>query len=191
MSSSAESPPSKVRFIFLFLFTCPLSCCQLLLFWFSDEKEKLTLQHQNELRAQKNESAKLKEELIQAGLRHETTLKEAIKAGKAEVEESKAALIELHEGEIQILQDRLCNEIDEERELREMERQRNNQLELVQIVHGKIIKDLDDKIRSKRLSFALYPFLSCRFVLIPASCSFCCRLILIPVSLVLFRIHLP
>jgi hypothetical protein len=43
----------------------------------------------------------------------------------------------------------LHKETDEERELREMERQRNNALELVQIEHGRIIKDLDDKIRSK------------------------------------------
>jgi hypothetical protein len=49
----------------------------------------------------------LKEELIQLGLRHDSTLKEAIKAGKTEVKESKAALIELHEGEIQILRDRM------------------------------------------------------------------------------------
>ncbi len=72
----------------------------LLLFRFSDEKEKLALQHQNELQAQKNETTKLKEELIQAGLRHETALKEAIKTGKAEVEEAKLALIELQKNEV-------------------------------------------------------------------------------------------
>jgi hypothetical protein len=76
-------------------------------FRFPGEKEKLSLQHQNELQAQKNETAMLKEELIQLGLRHDSTLKEAIKAGKTEVKESKAALIELHEGEIQILRDRM------------------------------------------------------------------------------------
>jgi hypothetical protein len=93
--------------------------------------------------------------LIQLGLRHDNALKEAIKAGKAEVEEYKAALIEQQEGEIQILRDRLQQEIKEETDLRELERQRNNQLELVQITHGRIIKDLDDKIWSKRFSPSL------------------------------------
>jgi hypothetical protein len=90
------------------------------------------------------------------------------------VEEVKAALIELHEQEVKEVVDRLHKETDEEKELREMERQRNNQLELVQIAHGKIIKDLDDKIRSKCLSFSLYTFLSCRFVLIPVSVTLFC-----------------
>ena len=58
----------------------------------SAEKEKLALQHQNELQAQKNESAKLKEELIQAGLRHAGALKEAVAAGEAKVEEAKKQL---------------------------------------------------------------------------------------------------
>ena len=87
--------------------------------------------------------------MIQAGLRHETALKEAIKTGKAEVEEAKLALIELQKSEVQVLRDRLQQDIEEERKLRELERQRNNALELVQIDHGRIIKDLDDKIRSK------------------------------------------
>ena len=54
--------------------------------------EKLALQHENSLQAKRNETARLKEDLIQAGLRHDTTLKEAIKAGKAEVEEAKEQL---------------------------------------------------------------------------------------------------
>ena len=87
--------------------------------------------------------------MIQAGLRHETALKEAIKTGKAEVEEAKLALIELQKSEVQVLRDSLQQDIEEERKLRELERQRNNALELVQIDHGRIIKDLDDKIRSK------------------------------------------
>ncbi|KAK1613213.1 hypothetical protein QYE76_036886 [Lolium multiflorum] len=109
------------------------------------EKEKLSLQHQNELQAQKNETTRLKEELIQLGLHHDSALKEAVHAGKAEVEEAKAALVELHKQEVQ---DRLFKDIDEEKNLRELERQRNNQLKLVQISYGKIIKDLDDKIRT-------------------------------------------
>jgi hypothetical protein len=65
------------------------------------------------------------------------------------VEEAKAALIELHEDEVKVLRDRLQQDIEEERKLRELERQRNNALELVQIEHGRIMKDLDDTIWSK------------------------------------------
>jgi hypothetical protein len=107
------------------------------------------------LQAQKNETARLKEKLIQLGLRHDSALKEAIKAGKAKVEEAKTALIELHEQEVKEVQDRLRQDIKEERDLRELERQQNNQLELVQISHGKITKDLDDNIRSKCFSSSL------------------------------------
>jgi hypothetical protein len=64
-------------------------------------------------------------------------------------------VIELHEGEIQILRDQLQQEIKEERGLRELERQRNNQLELVQITQGRIIKYLHDKIWSKHFSPSL------------------------------------
>jgi hypothetical protein len=65
------------------------------------------------------------------------------------VEEAKLALIELQESVVQVLRDRLQQDIEEERKLRELERQRNNALELVQIEHSWIMKDLDDKIRSK------------------------------------------
>jgi hypothetical protein len=50
---------------------------------------------------------------------------------------------------------KLSKDIEAERELRELERQRNNQLELVQISHAKIIKEVDEKIRSK----FFHPFL--------------------------------
>ena len=65
------------------------------------------------------------------------------------MEEAKLALIELQKSEVQVLRDSLQQDIEEERKLRELERQRNNALELVQIEHGRIIKDLDDKIRIK------------------------------------------
>jgi Fe-S cluster assembly scaffold protein SufB len=104
------------------------------------------------MHAQKKETAKLKEELIQAGLRHDNALKESIKAGKAEVEESKSALIELHEKEVREVHDRLHQELQEEKRLRGLERQQNNELEQVQISYGTIIKDLDDKVRSKYFS---------------------------------------
>jgi hypothetical protein len=76
------------------------------------------------LQAQKNETARLKKELIQLGLQHDNALKEAVKAGKAELEVSKTALIELHEHEVKEVQDRLHKDIEEERNLRELERKR-------------------------------------------------------------------
>jgi hypothetical protein len=76
------------------------------------------------LQAQKNETARLKKELIQLGLQHDNALKEAVKAGKAELEVAKTALIELHEQEVKEVQDRLHKDIEEERNLRELERKR-------------------------------------------------------------------
>ncbi|KAM0833016.1 hypothetical protein ACQ4PT_064513 [Festuca glaucescens] len=79
------------------------------------EKEKLALQHQNELQAQKNETAKLKEELVQVGLRHAGALKEAIAAGEAKVEEAKKQLADA--------QEQLRRELGEEKELRQLEQE--------------------------------------------------------------------
>ncbi|KAM0921736.1 hypothetical protein ACQ4PT_006674 [Festuca glaucescens] len=79
------------------------------------EKEKLALQHQNELQAQKNETAKLKEELIQAGLRHAGALNEAVAAGEAKVEEAKKQFAHAEE--------RLRQELGEEKKLRQLEQE--------------------------------------------------------------------
>ncbi|KAM0907458.1 hypothetical protein ACQ4PT_016110 [Festuca glaucescens] len=101
------------------------------------EKEKLALQHQNELQAQKDETAKLKEELIQAGLRHAGALKEAVAAGEAKVEEAKKQFADAEE--------RLRQELEEEKKLREMERDRNAVLAAAQASLGQMIKDTDAK----------------------------------------------
>ncbi|KAM0872708.1 hypothetical protein ACQ4PT_038528 [Festuca glaucescens] len=101
------------------------------------EKEKLALQHRNELQAQKDETAKLKEELIQAGLRHAGALKEAIAAGEAKVEEAKKQLVDTEE--------QLRRELGEEKELQEMERDRNAVLAAAQASLGQMIKDTDAK----------------------------------------------
>ncbi|KAM0889398.1 hypothetical protein ACQ4PT_027716 [Festuca glaucescens] len=101
------------------------------------EKEKLALQHWNELQAQKDETAKLKEELIQAGLRHAGALKEAIAAGEAKVEEAKKQLADAEE--------QLRRELGEEKELRQLEQERADALLAVQVSLDEMIKDVDDK----------------------------------------------
>ncbi|KAM0903733.1 hypothetical protein ACQ4PT_018495 [Festuca glaucescens] len=53
------------------------------------EKEKLALQHQQELKTQRDETAKLKDQLIQAGLQQAEALKGAIAAGEAKLEEAR------------------------------------------------------------------------------------------------------
>ncbi|KAM0900836.1 hypothetical protein ACQ4PT_020399 [Festuca glaucescens] len=58
------------------------------------EKEELTLQHSRDLEAQRNDAAKLKDQLIQAGLQHVRALKEAIAAGDAKVEEARKQFAE-------------------------------------------------------------------------------------------------
>jgi hypothetical protein len=51
--------------------------------------------HQRELKAQRDETAKLKDQLIQAGLEHAKALNEAISAGNAQVEEAKKQFTEV------------------------------------------------------------------------------------------------
>jgi seryl-tRNA synthetase len=61
------------------------------------EKEELTLQHSHDLEAQRNEAAKLKDQLIKAGLQHVRELKEAIAASDAKVEEARKEFAEATE----------------------------------------------------------------------------------------------
>ncbi|KAM0857704.1 hypothetical protein ACQ4PT_048304 [Festuca glaucescens] len=110
------------------------------------EKEELSLQHQRDLQAQRTETDKLKEQLVQAGLQLAGALKEAIAAGEAKVEEAKKQLAEA--------QDQLRQELEEERKLRKLEKERNDELLLVQASVGQLIKDLDDKAQSMYLAFA-------------------------------------
>ncbi|KAK1626742.1 hypothetical protein QYE76_001057 [Lolium multiflorum] len=104
-------------------------------------KGKPDLSHQRDLQAQRNETANLKEQLVLAGLQHAGALKEAISAGEAKVEEAKKQLADA--------QEQLRQELEEERKLRKLEQERNNELSLVQASIGQLIKDVDDKARSR------------------------------------------
>jgi molybdopterin converting factor small subunit len=106
----------------------------------------LSLQHLRDLRAQRTETANLKEQLVQAGLQPAGALKEAISTSKAEVEEAKKQLAEA--------QNQLRQELEEERKLQKLEKERNDELLLVQALVGQSIKDLDDKAQSMYLAFA-------------------------------------
>jgi hypothetical protein len=54
----------------------------------------LLLQHGRNLKAHRDEAAKLKDQLIQAGLQHAGSLKEAIASGDAKVEEARKKFAE-------------------------------------------------------------------------------------------------
>jgi hypothetical protein len=71
---------------------------------------------------QKDETAHLKDELIQLKLRHATELKQVVEAGKAELDHAKKELEELHIREIKKVQDQLHGELKSKRDLRELER---------------------------------------------------------------------
>ncbi|KAM0824288.1 hypothetical protein ACQ4PT_070297 [Festuca glaucescens] len=90
------------------------------------EKEELSLQHQRDLQAQRNETAKLKEQLVKAGLQHAGALKEAIAAGEAKVEEARKQFADAEE--------QLRRELEEERKLRQQEQERNDELLAVQLL---------------------------------------------------------
>ncbi|KAM0890878.1 hypothetical protein ACQ4PT_026770 [Festuca glaucescens] len=101
------------------------------------EKEKLALQHQQELKAQRDETAKLKDQLIQAGLQQAEALKGAIAAGEAKLKEARKQFAGAEE--------RLRQELGEEKNLREMERDRNAVLAAAQASLCQMIKDTDAK----------------------------------------------
>ncbi|KAM0851442.1 hypothetical protein ACQ4PT_052421 [Festuca glaucescens] len=101
------------------------------------EKEKLALQHQQELKAQRDETAKLKDQLIQAGLQQAEALSGAIAAGEAKLEEARKQFAGAEQ--------ELRRELEEEKKLREMERDRNAVLAAAQASLGQMIKDTDAK----------------------------------------------
>ncbi|KAM0901505.1 hypothetical protein ACQ4PT_019952 [Festuca glaucescens] len=76
---------------------------------------------------------------LKAGLQHAGALKEAIAAGEAKVEEAKKQLADA--------QDQLRQELEEERKLRKLEQERNNELSAVQASIGQMVQDVDDKAR--------------------------------------------
>jgi DNA-directed RNA polymerase beta' subunit len=101
----------------------------------------MSLHHQCDLQAQRNETANLKEQLVQAGLQHAGALKEAIAAGEAKVEEAKKQLAEAHE--------QLRQELEVERKLLKLEQERNIELSAIQASIGQMVKDTDDKALSR------------------------------------------
>ncbi|KAM0881799.1 hypothetical protein ACQ4PT_032720 [Festuca glaucescens] len=90
-----------------------------------------------ELNAQRDDTANLKDQLIQAGLQHARALKEAIAAGEAKVEEAKKQFADAEE--------QLRRELKEEKKLRQQEQERSDALLAVQVSFDEMIKDVDDK----------------------------------------------
>jgi F0F1-type ATP synthase membrane subunit b/b' len=113
------------------------------------EKETLSSQHKAEPQKQREETARLKEELIQLKLKHNAKLKQAAESGKSELDHARKELEELHVREVKEIQDQLHGELKSERDLRELEKKRNDALQEVRDSQAKIIVDLDEKVRSK------------------------------------------
>ncbi|KAM0895907.1 hypothetical protein ACQ4PT_023559 [Festuca glaucescens] len=110
------------------------------------EKETLSSQHLAELQKQREETARLKEELIQLKLQHNTDLKQAAEAGKIELDHARKELNELHAREMKEVQDQLHGELKAEKDLRELEKKSNDVLQEVRSTQAKIIADLDEKV---------------------------------------------
>ncbi|KAK1599875.1 hypothetical protein QYE76_018564 [Lolium multiflorum] len=108
------------------------------------ENDTLSSQHQAELQRQREETARLKEELIQLKLQHTTELKHVVDAGKSELDHARKELEELHAREIKEVQDQLQGELQAEKDLRDLEKKRNDALQEVQNTQAKIIADLEN-----------------------------------------------
>jgi septal ring factor EnvC (AmiA/AmiB activator) len=112
-------------------------------FRISAEKEELLLQHERGLKSQRDETASLNDQLIQAELQHARSLKEAIAASDAKVEEARKQFAEA-EGQLR-------QELEEEEKLVKLEQERNAALLAVQASIDLMVKDVDDKALSKYL----------------------------------------
>nr|XP_051201858.1 uncharacterized protein LOC127315405 [Lolium perenne] len=99
------------------------------------EKDELLLQHQRELKAQRDEAAKLKDQLIEARLKHARSLQEAIAAGDAKVEEARKQFAEA-EGQLRA-------ELEEDTKLLHLEQDRNAELVANQASLDEMIMDTD------------------------------------------------
>jgi hypothetical protein len=127
--------------------------------------EELTLQHSRDLEAQRNEAAKLKDQLIQAGLQHVRALKEAISAGDAKVEEARKEIVETA--------GQLRAELEEDTWLLHLEQDRNAELVVNQASLDQMIIDTDAQALSKcHFSLCLPSCVLYRCILIQLSFDF-------------------
>jgi flagellar motility protein MotE (MotC chaperone) len=113
-------------------------------FQISAANDELAVQHQRELRAQREESAKLKDQLFQARSEHAKELQQAISVGQAQAEANQKQFAEAEE--------RLRQELEEERK---QLREQKEHLESVQVYLTSIeamVKDTDAKALSKLFS---------------------------------------
>jgi DNA repair exonuclease SbcCD ATPase subunit len=104
---------------------------------------ELTLHHSRELEAQRNEVAKLKDELIQSGLQYARALKEAIAASDAKVEEPWKEFADAEK--------QLRAELVEETKQLEAAQHRNTELVADQADFDQMIIDTDAQALSKYL----------------------------------------
>ncbi|KAM0859894.1 hypothetical protein ACQ4PT_046893 [Festuca glaucescens] len=136
-----DGPP---RYIF-----CAL-CLHLLIFYSgASEKENLSTQHQIELQKQREETARLKDELIEMKLQHTRELQQAAEASQTELAHVRKELDELHSREMKEVQDRLHEELQAEKDLRDLEKKRNDALEEAKHSWAKIIEKLDEQPPSR------------------------------------------
>lgn len=124
----------------------PASFTELPLFRIAAEKEKLALEHQNALQAQRNNAADLKDKLVQAELQHAQALKEAKAAGEAKVEEARKEFAEAT--------GQLRKELEEGAKLLKKAQDRNAELLSDQAEFDQMVIQTDGQALSKFFSHA-------------------------------------
>jgi hypothetical protein len=131
-----------------FCLSSPASFTELLSFQIAAEKEKVALEHQNALEAQRSNFAELKDQLVQARLQHERALKEAKAAGDGKVEEARKEFADATA--------RLRKELEEETGLLQQALDRNAELTAQQAELDRMVRDTDAQALSKCLLFSQY-----------------------------------
>jgi hypothetical protein len=110
------------------------------------EKETLSIQHQADLQKEKDETAWLEEELAEMKRQHVLELQRVADASKTELESTRKELDEVHSREVSEVQDRLQKELPAERDLRELEKKRNDALDEVKLSWAGIVEKLDRQV---------------------------------------------
>ncbi|KAK1641972.1 hypothetical protein QYE76_059777 [Lolium multiflorum] len=112
------------------------------------EKETLSIQHQADLQKEKDETAWLEEELAEMKRQHILELQRVADASKTELESTRKELDEVHSWEVSEVQDRLQKELQAERDLRELEKKRNDALDEVKLSWAGIVEKLDRQVEA-------------------------------------------
>jgi hypothetical protein len=133
------------------------------------EKENFSSQHQADLQKEKDETARLREELAEMKHLHSLELQKIIDSSQTEIADAQKELDELHSKTISDMQDMLHKELQAEKNLRDLEKKQNDALEETKPSWAKIVEKLDEQVWGNFSDILIFYYLlsSCWLLLMP------------------------